>query len=669
MASRLPSFHVPSIDVGATPTRIADATGRGWASVRAAWRRDPVAFAWLALWSPFWIASDAPAPGLPGTRRDGGVAPPTAAGAAIVERIDVVSRRFWISWFAGSIFRGVTLGLLLLATWSLIAALGPLTLPAWWTVTAVIVGGAVLGALHGWLLRPDRLMVARMLDHTFHLDERIVTAFDRDSDTSYVSRLQLADAANTLNDILQEIPRSSFVPVREAALCLVALGALVTTMLANVPQEPIDPMGSSPVPGFVPASDRLAVQEQPLPQTSRPQEPQSEASLVEMQEQAQRAQSAREDLAAIGAALQDNPLTQPAADSIANGSYAQAVDQLRGASSSVGTMPQEQRDALADNLDAAAGQLDETNPELAQAARDAADSLREGGPEAEQALNDLADQIDRAGEQAQQPGSSSTNLDESQPGDAQGESEGKEGSQSGSGENQQGGEQEQSSGEGTDPGEGSDAAPGVTNSNDESASSSQGGESGEGSASEQGGDAPQDGESSSGSSTNADSSGAGSDSEGQSGQQGEQTGAPDEETSASQGGGAGTGQSGANDQTEPGGQGPNASDTQDADPDAEVPQEGEAGDPPPSREDRGEEDDGTGSSSNSGESMELEGTSDENVPAGNNSGTSSLGSGSGSSTSSGDQGQGEIGVAGPDSNRVPENLRDIVQDYFDELQP
>ena len=47
-------------------------------------------------------------------------------------------------------------------------------------------------------------------------------------------------------------------PVREAALCLVALGALVTTMLANVPQEPIDPMGPSPVPGFVPASDRLA---------------------------------------------------------------------------------------------------------------------------------------------------------------------------------------------------------------------------------------------------------------------------------------------------------------------------------------------------------------------------------------------------------------------------
>jgi len=671
MAHRLRPLRVPTIGIPERSDRLVAATHRRWAAIEAAWRRDPVAFAWLALWMPFWIASDAPPPAMPRTARTRGATPPTAAGDVIAAKLDTVTRRFWVSWFAGSIFRGITLGLLVLAAWSLIAVFGPLSIPGWWTVSAVLAGGIVLGAVHGWFLRPDRLMVARMLDHTFGLDERIVTALDRESETSYVSRLQLADAANTLNEVLADVPRSTYVPVREAALCLVAIGALVTAMLANVPQKAIDPIGSSPVPGFVPASDRLAVQEQSLPQTSPPQQPQSEASLTQIQEDAQEAQSAREDLATLGEALQDNPLTQPAADSIATGSYSQAADQLREASSSVGTMPQAQRDSLADDLEAAADELEETNPELAQAARDAAGALREGGPEAEQALDSLADEIDQEAEQAGQQGGSSPNLDESSAGESEGDSEGQgqEAGQPGSGEGDQGEDPQQGSSEGTDPGQGSDAAPGVTDSSEQGeVSSAQGEGGGEGSAVEQGGDAPQEGDASSGGGSESESSSAGDSPGGEQGNQGSQSGAPDEETNSSQGSGAGTGQSGANDQNE-GGQGPADPQDSEPDPDAEVPGAGEAGDPPSSRDDRGEADDGTGSAQNGGSSLTLEGTSDENVPAGNESGTSSLGSGGGSSTSSGSQGQGEVGVAGPDSNRVPENVRDVVQDFFNGQQP
>jgi len=63
-------------------------------------------------------------------------------------------------------------------------------------------------------------------------------------------------------------------------------------------------------------------------------------------------------------------------------------------------------------------------------------------------------------------------------------------------------------------------------------------------------------------------------------------------------------------------------------------------------------------------SLVLEGTSENGVRTGSDSGSSSLGSGSGAGTASGDQVQGEVGVAGPDSNRVPEDKRDIVEDYF-----
>jgi hypothetical protein len=79
--------------------------------------------------------------------------------------------------------------------------------------------------------------------------------------------------------------------------------------------------------------------------------------------------------------------------------------------------------------------------------------------------------------------------------------------------------------------------------------------------------------------------------------------------------------------------------------------------------------DSTGSNSGGSTNLELQGTSGQGIPTGGDSGSSSLGSGSGSSTASGDQSQGDVGVAGPDSNRVPESLRDVVKDFFEGPEP
>lgn len=646
---------------------------------QGAYRRDPRLFLWRLLWLPFWLGSDAPTAGLPSRMAGPADTIPTdPAGQHLTTRIDRITRRFGIAWTAGSTLRGLTLALLVSTIWAGLAVAGLTSLPGWRSVAGLAVAGVVLGGGYGWLARPDRLMVARMFDRTFGLRERIVTAFDRPADPRHVSRLQLADAANTFDEISAEIPRSAYLPIREVALCLIVTGALVTVLLAHVPGQAIATVGESPVPQFVPASERLAVREQPAPAAPVAEQPVAEqATIAEIQERGRQSQSAREDLARLGAALEQHPITQPAAESIASGDYAPAAESLRAASESAGAMAPESREALAEDLEAAAQEISAENPELAQAANDAAAALREGGPEAETALDSLADQVEETGGEVESQENLARDLDEAQSGSGDSSASSDEGSQGeSSGENQSQSPAESGSGDeagaAADPGEGSAAQPGVANQPQESSESAAGaGESegsgeqgeGEGSSSEGAGEAPSDAPAGEGSgepsSEEASSEGDGSGSA-QSGLQG----APDDETSASQGSGAGTGQRGANDQ--------NTSDQAVADPaaagqenpEAEVPGVGEAGDPPPSRADRGEADDGTGTSSQGSTNLELQGVSDSGVQTGGDSGSSSLGSGSGSTTASGDETGGQVGVAGPDSNRAPDDLRDVVRDFF-----
>lgn len=671
--------HRPSrIRPGHTVADVTHRAHRAWSRLHDAFRLHPRLFLWHVLWLPFWTGSEVPTPALPSSRSaTRGTLPHDPAGSYLTARIDRITRLFGFAWLAGSLFRGVTLALLALSAWVLVAVLGFAGLPGWVHVVGLVGAGLAAGAWYGWMARPDRLMVARMFDRTFGLRERIVTAFDRPADPGRVSQIQLADAANTFDEIVAEVPRSSFLPVREAAICLIMAGALVTLLLAYVPRQPVAAVAESPVPQFVPASERLAARDAvppPPPLTERPEaEP---ATIAEIQERGRQSQSAREDLARLGDALRDHPLTQPAAESIASGEYAAAADSLRSVSESASAMPQESREALAEDLDEAAQEMSGANPELAQAANEAASALREGGPEAASAVNELAGQVEATGSEVESQEDLARDLDEAQSGSSDPSSSSNEGSQGEpSGSNQSQSPSQQGEGEGqapSDPGEGSSAQPGVANQPQESSESSSSSGSSEGSSEEGSGSAPasdgageQPSQSQQGEGSGEPSSAApGSEGEGSASSQAGMQGAPDDETSASQGSGAGTGQRGANDQNSSDESVDSPSDPAVEDPNAEVPGAGEAGEPPPSRADRGEEDDGTGAASQGSSSLELQGASDSGVQTGGDSGSSSLGSGTGSTTASGDEAGGSVGVAGPDSNRVPDALRDVVKDFF-----
>jgi uncharacterized membrane protein len=661
---------------------------------RTRFTANPRLFLWQMCWSPIWVGSNGPAPRL-GQRAEvpGWAAREeerSGADAFIHGNLGRLAFRFWISLLVGSILRGIWLALLVVTGWAVLALAGLVGLPSMLAIAGLTVLGAVAGAAYGFLHPIEPAIVAVMLDRTFGLDERLTTAIDRqaarvrDTASPTLPQLQLADAANILAEVMHELPRAVFFPVREAIALLVVTLALLTALFAHVPDRPLPGIAAAPVPRFVPASERLAnpqVGDQPLATT--PEEP--APSVSEVQQQAQAAQQAREDLGVLGEALDDHPITQGASDAIAAGDYPAASDMIRASAADAPNASPEEREALADDLDVAADQIAPTNPNLADSSREAAGDLRQGGSQAGDGLDGLADTVDQTagvvepedqaapGEEASQEG----NPGAAQPGAAGQESassgdaqQGSESSQSSSGASNQ---SQQPAG---DPGEGVAAEPGVANQElqepnaggDEAGEMSGASSSGQAQAGAGGAPDPEGAGGAPGSdqagqeqpaANGASQGGSASDTESQGLQ-----GAPDDETSASQGSGAGTGQSGANDQTR--------GSQEVGDPAAPGESEGaappsvdEAGDPPPGNGG------GDGSAGEVGEvggtnSLSLQGTSDEGVRTGGTSGSSSVGSGAGSGAASGDQVQQQVGVAGPDANRIPDGMQDIVQDFFTE---
>lgn len=676
---------------------------------------DPRLYLWQLGWSPIWLGANGPAP-RPGQRAsDGGLAglprhtgqgrhmglPLREIEADSYVRANLwrLGGRFWLALLAGSILRGLWIALVIATAWALLAVAGIGAGPPILVIAVLAGAGAAIGAIYALLHPIDAATVATMLDRTFGLEERLTTANDDQALTAAgpassggspgLARLQHADAANTLGEVLRELPRSVFIPVRELIALLVVTLALLTALFAHVPDRALPGLAEAPVPRFVPASERLA-----NPQAAdRPPEVAPEAaapSVAEVQQDAQAAQQAREDLGVLGEAFEDHPLTQSAADAIAAGDYAGASEAIRSAAEQAPNASEDERGALADDLDEAADAIAPTNPDLADSSREAADDLREGGPEAGQGLDGLATTVDETAgavapeDQGSQQEQQSGAPEQGNPGLAE---PGETGGSGSTGQGQQGSAPDGSSQSGQsaaepgesgagDPGEGIAAQPGVANQGMEEpgtggeAGETSGGasagqtQSGAGGAPEQGApgasgseSAGQEQPAASGASTEGGPPSSLSDSQGL-------QGAPDDETSASQGSGAGTGQAGAADQPR--------GDQEVGDPAA--PGEGEPADPPPP----GEVADGptgigggTGSAGEIGQggasnNLSLEGTSDEGVRTGGTSGSSSVGSGSGSGAASGDQVQQQVGVAGPDANRIPDGMQDVVEDFFTE---
>lgn len=693
-------FHLPRTGLANGSALVADASRQALLTrdrIVRQWSQNSRLFLWQSLWLPYWVGSDRPSPSLPrdlpATGSTGGTAL-TAPARYVRSSMGGLVRRFWVSWTVASVLRGVWLSLLLSFVWMLLSFTGVASPPSMLAVGSCVVALAGLGLIFGVLNPPTASMVAAMLDRTFLLQERLTTASDafepeadRANEHQTVPRLQMADAANVLNDVQLLLARSRFVPVREIVGVLIGGMALLTAIFAYVPDRPLPGIAESPIPAFVPASQRLADPQVPDQQViSPPSDEQAPSTVAEVQEQSRSSQTARDDLGTIGKALEDNPMTQPASEAIANGDYATAADAIRSAANDAPGMSQDERNALADELDKAAAQVSGENPELADASREAADGLREGGAESTEGLSGLADQVDETGERVVPPDQLAEDLEEAAAAASGEQGSGSEATGNDSGGNQQSQDATGQTGEAgagalSDPGEGVAAAPGVSNPDQQgpqpgSSSDQPGGDSAGGQGQEGAGAAPEGGagqpaqeSSADGGASSGNASGEGdATSSGESGAAGGASqglaGGPAEETTASQGSGAGTGQTGANDASQSEQTVDSPAPAEGADPEADVPQDGAASDEPPrgSGQPGAPEDSGAVSSGSS--SLVLEGRSDNGVRTGSDSGSSSLGSGSGAGTASGDQVQGEVGVAGPDSNRVPEDKRDIVGDYF-----
>lgn len=633
------------------------------AAKRIGWRHG----LWLALWAPWWVGNEMAPPAAPGTR-DVDVMQPVegSAGDWILEELDDLRFRFGLSWTAALMLRGAWLGGIVNIAWLLLSAATSVPNPTIPQLVIAVVAGIVLGMVLRVFQRPSYQSVAVLLERSFGLRSRLTTGVLglrlNDPSGSKLDALQLADAANALSQSRKHLTPNHWVPIREIFIFFTVALTLLLILVAQRPEGSISAIASPGIPRFVPVSERLAAAEQ---QQEIPEVMPDAATLEEVEDISRTSNQARIDLETIGEALEGNAGTSPAASSIESGNYPEANRQLNDASESVSQLPENQREALADDLDEAAERVSGDNPDLAAAARDASDDIRSG--EDRGALDELGEQIEDTGSAVVSQESRNGDLSSSQS-DPQG------GSESNSSAGGQSSEQQEAPGDsgageapgsqGGDPGAGMEASGGVGSSGDDGQPSDNGGSGEQGAAASNtsGEDSAADGSpgenaSSAGEEGSGDASGGGTSDSGQI------AGGPDEEDGEAQGSGAGSGQSDANDQTESADatNGGGDLDNDDQAPDAG---DGEAGDPPPGGDGA---DDGSGDDTVAGggrSSITLPGTSDDRVSSGSDIGSSSVGSGGGVGAGSGNSGGSASGSTGPDPNDVPTQWRTVVEEYF-----
>src|SRR6478736_3272060 len=143
----------------------------------AAWRpttpADRRTLTWHAITAPWWIWSDLPR--LPLPSRNPALPPGGEAGNWVVNGLDRIATRIWIQRMLAIVARGIWLTLLMGCLWLLADLLGG---PAFdrriWLAAGVVL--ILCSLVFAVLSRPSRAQVARMLDRSFTLQERVSTA-------------------------------------------------------------------------------------------------------------------------------------------------------------------------------------------------------------------------------------------------------------------------------------------------------------------------------------------------------------------------------------------------------------------------------------------------------------------------------------------------------------
>jgi hypothetical protein len=618
---------------------------------------DPVtrpALLWRCFWAPFWLWSDAPLPERP---RSAPAAPKELglAGEAVVHGIDRLRRRLWVSHGAAAMCRGLWLAIAFAALLMLLDIIGG---PIFDPRPALVAGGVTLlaGLILSVLSRPSRQRTALMVDRTFGLQERLGTALDdlglgvpAAGERAPVVYLQMADAANAIAALRNDRRLRPAIPVREVVL--VVLCSLILTTLAflrglggGLPE-----LATARVPEFTPAIERPI---DPEPSAAELAAAEMAPTVQEVLERSDRSAQARRDLQTLAEALSDHAVTRPAAEQIARGDYPAAGEQLREAAAQTSALSQGAREGLAGDLEQASTQMQPETNGLQEATSEAASGLRQGDEPARTEMSDLAEAVERAGEEVVPQDELASQMRSAQQAQAQ---RGDSGSQaSGAASEGDPGSMSSSASASGDPGSGADAetasgaagdsgpSGNATEPMDESGAGAEGQTPGEGGRANAPGEGNQPGEGESGMPGSASRAGS----------EGAPEGAADSAT-AQQGAGAGTGEAGEMGEE---GRAPTASEVQ-------LGLGEDPADPNVSMDAAPEADPAALEGANDRVALPSE-SNQGGVQTSADGGSALRGSGAGVTAGSGYAVQGEVGEAGPDSNRVPAQHRETVERYF-----
>jgi hypothetical protein len=617
--------------------------------------RDLARLVWKAIFFPYWVWSDMPAPALP--KRNPPLPPCGEAGAEVVQALDRVARRAWLQWGITLLARAAWLGLLVAVFWLAVEVGGG---PAVdyralvWLFGALFIPAMVLAIAS----RPSRERVAAMLDRSFGLQERVVTALGNLGEGLPAQRrpaglqyLQVADTANALMVIRNDRALRIALPVRELMLVVVCALLFATLFFLRGGRDEVPHVEVMSVPSFVPAAQRfVAAPEQATLADRQPLD--SNGEPVPLSDEFS---DTRRDLAALAEAMQNHAFTRPAAAAIERGDYASAGQILTDIAPDAATLSDVERAALASDLSQAANAMSGEGQPLRSAAAQAAEGLREGGQAAEQGVDALGAAVDQA----------AATMAEAQAGGDTDADAGENASQSIG----------QASSQAPSPGNSlfdqtTESEPSLEEAGGIDGGAQPGGSSGEGGP--QGGQAQQPGDPAQQGNApgerqgqqGGDSSGAAAEAgtEGQS--MSDQTGYVEPEMSTGQEAPAGSSASGS---TGSGAGNESSSDGETSGSDAPVSQQPGGGAPSDPEVSTGvmPEEGGDGSSLAPRQAITLtQSDAGEYVHTGGQSDNARLGSGSGSAGATGSSNQSPIGEAGPDSNHVPATYRSIVEAYF-----
>jgi hypothetical protein len=322
--------------------------------------------------------------------------------------------------------RGLMVGLFVGIGVAVISRLRPWLLPEQIAlIAAVALGCSAAGALALiWLWPRSKTYRARYFDHRFELKERLSTALELTGGlipfSDQLAERQLSDAVNTARGV----NLTAHLPLRvfwREILAVIALALLLVYLLvADNPlnnklraQRDLKNAIDSQIAELDSAIKRieqnpaLSAEEkealaQPLEQArdilQQPGVSQEEAvaamaeasqSLKEMSNGMQPQQQAAYQQA--GQQLSGSGLTSDMADALKKPDLGQTADATEKMADKLNQLSEQQQQSLADQLDAAANQLQQSNPQMADQLHRAADALRRGDTQAaQQALGEAA---------------------------------------------------------------------------------------------------------------------------------------------------------------------------------------------------------------------------------------------------------------------------------------